>query len=423
MDIGPVGWTLLGAGGTLSAIVEPNPEPAVEPAVALAGRRRAVPLATSSFFVAITIGGLQLVVQLYMKSIEAPTFLIGLVATFNSVGLLVGSWLWGAVSDHVRRRRLLAALCLGLSALVGLLTGLLPAAAVLGTAMLRFLFFAGLVTVSVAITSAASNISRRGKNLSYISSARALGFAVGNLSLGILLEILGFRYAFAVCAAFPLVALGSLKFLPSENPVRPTVRVAAWKAVFSAGVADLYVATMLRQMAIFGSFSLLYIYMDTLGIRPSLMGAASSTNTAAQVLAMLVFGRLADRIGRRPIFMLGFSLSVLTPIVFIFASDVPGMILGYITLGFAFSSMYVGATAHIGDRVPHERHGQMMGLFESSRGLGGLFGPLIAGATIPIIGFRGMFLVMAGIATIGLLVMVVGRLLHRRAGGTRAYGH
>ena len=43
----------------------------------------------------------------------------------------------------------------------------------------------------------------------------------------------------------------------------------------------------------------------------------------------------------------------------------------------------------------------MLGLYESSRGLGGLFGP--------VIGFMGMFLVMAAIAALGFMVMVLGK--------------
>jgi len=391
--------------------VEPNPEPQ------LAGRRRAIPLASSAFFIATSVGGLGLVVQLYMKSLGASTFLIGLVATFNSVGLLIGAWLWGTVSDYVKRRRLLVFLALGLAGLIGILTLLPPAGVVLGTALLRFLFFSGFTAVSIAIVSAVSRVERRGKNLSYISSARAFGFAVGNVAAGVALELLGFRNAFAVCAILPILAFALLGLLPSENPVRPREKLGAWKTVFTAGVADLYVATMLRQMAIFGTFSLLYVYMDSIGIAPAVMGAISATNTATQVFVLLLFGWLADRIGRRPIFMLGFALSAATPLVLVFAANVYGMIAGYVTLGLSFSSMYVGATAHIGDRVPHERHGQMIGLYESSRGLGGLFGPVIAGATVPLIGFRGMFLVMAGIAALGLLVMLVGRIAHRRPDG------
>ncbi len=420
MDIGSFGWMRPRPPSTLSAAVGPNPEP--HPDSLPAGRRRAIPLASSAFFMATSVGGLGLVVQLYLKSLDVSTFFIGFTMTLNSVGLLVGAWLWGTVSDHVKRRRLLAFLALGLAALIGILTLLPPMGVVLGTALFRFVFFSGFAAVAIAIISAASRVKRRGKNLSYISSARAFGFAVGSIAAGVVLQLLGFRFAFSLCAILPLVAFAFLWLLPSENPVQPRDKLRAWKAIFSAGVADLFVATMLRQMAIFGTFSLLYVYMDSIGVSPGVMGAISATNTATQVLALLLFGWLADRVGRRPIFMLGFGLSVLTPLVFVFAANVYGMIAGYVTLGISFSSMYVGATAHIGDRVPHERHGQMIGLYESSRGLGGLFGPLIAGATVPLIGFDGMFLVMAGIAALGFLVMFVGRIAHPRRSAARDAG-
>ena len=119
--------------------------------------------------------------------------------------------------------------------------------------------------------------------------------------------------------------------------------------------------------------------------------------------------------------MLGFFLSAATPLVFVFATSILGMIAGYVTLGIAFSSMYVGSAAYIGDRVPHERHGQMLGLYESSRALGGLFGPVLAGVLTPVIGFKGMFMVMAGIATLAFMVMVFGKTLmgHRTTAADR----
>jgi len=306
----------------------------------------------SGFFIASSVGGLGLIIQLYLKSLGASTFLISLVTTLNSAGLLLGAWLWGTVSDRVKRRPLLGFLALSLAVLIGLLAFLPPVGVVLGSALFRFIFFSGFGAVAIAIISAASQEHRRAKNLSYVSSARALGFAIGNIVAGLALQELGYRNAFALSAMLPLFAFGLLWLLPSENPVVRRERVGAWRAVLSAGVADLFVATMLRQMSTFGTFALLYVYMDSIGIRPGVMGAISASNTATQVLALLFFGWLADRVGRRPIFLLGFSLSVLTPLVFVFAANLGGMVAGYVTLGISFSSMYVGATAHIGESRP-----------------------------------------------------------------------
>lgn len=386
----------------------------------LGGRRRALPLAGSSLFVATAFSGLGLIIQLYLKSLDTPLFLIGLVSTLNSIGIMVGSWLWGTASDYFKRRRLLAFLTLGLAGFMGVLAVLPQANVVLATAVLRSLMFAGVGTVSIAVVSASSLLDRRGKNLSYISSSRSFGFASGSILAGILLALVGFRFTFILFTGLPLIAFGILWLLPNENPVERKSSMGMWKAIFTSGLIDLYLATALRQMAIFGTFALLYIYMESIGVPISLMGVVSAANGGTQVVALLAFGWLADRVGRRRIFMLGFFLSAMVPLLFVFATNIYGMVAGYVTLGIAFSSLYVGSTAHIGDRVPPHRQGQMLGLYESSRGLGGLFGPVIAGLLAPAIGFKGMFLVMSGIAALGFIVMMLGNtVLGRRitAGG------
>ncbi|MGB2983870.1 MAG: MFS transporter [Candidatus Bipolaricaulia bacterium] len=393
---------------TLFATVEPSSQQ--QPG----GRRRAIRLAGSMVFISASIHFLWLVLQLFLKSRGVPTFWIGMVATINAAGMLIGGLVWGPISDHVRRKRLLFFLIIGLSTSIGLLVFLPPTSVILGTSFARALFFTGFGAVTIAIISGSSRAERRGKNLSYVGSARALGFALGAVSSGFLLEWLGFRAALGLATILPLLALAFIARLPAENPVQRAPRSNAWKEALSRGLGDLYLALALRQMAVFGAFALLYIYMDTLGISPSLMGVVASVNTLTQVLALIAFGRLADRIGRRRVFMLGFALSILTPCSFVIVPNIYGMVLGYILLGLSFSSLHVGATAHIGDLVPEERQGQMLGLYESSRGLGGLAGPAVAGVLIPLIDFRGMFLVMAGIASLGFLLMLVGRIIRRR---------
>ncbi|MBU1050678.1 MFS transporter [Candidatus Bipolaricaulota bacterium] len=377
------------------------------------GRRRAIPLAASSLLVAISVGGLGLVVQLYLKFLNTPLFFISFVSTLGFLGSLFGAWFWGTISDFVKRRRLLAFLTGGLSASILVLASLPSSYLVLASEMLRAIMFAGVTTVSIAVVSASSLPQRRGKNLSYVSASRSLGFAAGNMMSGFILERFGFSPTFILFAVLGFSAFGVIWLLPNENPIERKPKVKAWNAISTSGLFDLYLATALRQMAIAGTFSLLYIYMGSVGVAVSVMGIISGSNTAFQVPAILIFGWLADRMGRRRIFMLGFLFSAITPLVFVFAANTAGMIAGYMTLGLSFSSMYVGATAFIGDRVPQERHGQMMGLYESSRSLGGIFGPMIAGVTAPLIGFRGMFLVMAAIGGAGFLVMVVGRLRGR----------
>ena len=110
-----------------------------------------------------------------------------------------------------------------------------------------------------------------------------------------------------------------------------------------------------------------------------------------------------------------FALSAVAPCLFILSTHIGVMMLGYTVLGVSFSSLYIGSTAHIGDRAPQDRQGTMLGLYETSRGLGGVLGPLVAGAITPLIGFHGMFLTMGGIAALGFLLMLVRQLMRREA--------
>jgi MFS family permease len=159
-------------------------------------------------------------------------------------------------------------------------------------------------------------------------------------------------------------------------------------------------------MGVFGSISLIFVRMASLGIREEMMGILYALAPATSMFGMLFSGRLADLVGRKQVFLTGFSLTVLCPLVFAFAHDTPMMALGFVMMGIAFGPFFIGSAAHIGDLVPARQQGTMLGLFESSRAMGGVIGPLVAGAIVPVIGFQAMFLVMAVISFLGLLSVI-----------------
>jgi len=362
-------------------------------------------------------GGLALIVKLYLTGQGFPPIVIGAVSSVNAAGVILGSLTWGRLADRRARRPLLFTTVIGAALAIGVLILLPPASVILGSVFFRTFMWMGFTTITMAIVSEASAVARRGRNLSYVTSARSLGFALGAIASGFVLDRLGFQGGFAVMATLPLLGIGFLFLLPRREAVSsPMMQKGSWKVALSSGLADLYMSTILRQMAIHGTFSLLPIYMAFLGIPATQMGLVTALNTLTQVAALIGFGRLADRIGRRRIFMLGFALSALTPCVFTVARNAAGMAIGYAVLGLSFSSLYIGSTAHIGDHVPEGRQGAMLGLYETSRGVGGFVGPLLAGAITPFVGYTGMFFTMAAIAGVGFLVMFVRREVGRMKG-------
>ena len=371
-------------------------------------RRGIVGLAVLMAFPIAADEAYRFLMQLYLKGLGASPFVIALGTSLCWLGIFVGSALWGGLSDRRAKRALLAVLLIGGAAMMLSMATLPTTSTALVFVFVRVLFISGIAPIILGIQSNRSTLEDRGRNLAILSAVRSVGFAVGSMLAGLTLERLGFRSAFALLSTLPIIAILGLLSIEGENqsarkqPRRP--RSIPW----SLPVLSLYVGVVLRQMGNTGTRSLIYVFMATLGIGTATMGALNAVNPLVQILAMLGFGWLADRIGRRQIFLLGFALSVVSTALFAVSSGIVGMAIAYSIIGIAFPALFVGSTAFIGDAVSSDRQGAMIGLFESSRGLGGVLGPLLAGLLVPVLGFRGMIGVMAGCAAVGFVIVLVG---------------
>ncbi len=367
-----------------------------------------LPLIPMSILRCAGAAALSLPLQLYLYELHSPPILISLMTTFAWLGALLGSVVWGILSDRVSRRVLLSILLSLSAATILAFTLLLPPSGVLPVRFLRALVISGFAPITMAIVSGASPEKGRGRNLSYISSSRAVGWMVGAVAAGFVLNSLGFRWTFSIIAFFPLLSLLFVPFLPKTTPTPKRTRLSFRGYLGNTWLRTLYLGVVLRQMATSGTFSLTFVYMASLGISMGSMGLVDSFSYLAQILGLILFGRLADRRGRRMVFLFGFAFSAFVPPILAVAQNAWGMAMGHFALGISFAAVYIGSTAHISDVIPADRHGAMLGLFESTRAVGGITGPVIAGALASVLGFRGMFLVMAGIAAAGFILVLSG---------------
>ncbi len=348
-----------------------------------------------------------MLLQLYLRSLGAPHILIAMGTSARSLGSVLGGVVLGRLAGRYPYKPLLmASMALGAGGLAGLIL-LPPASLAIGAGFARAFAGAGFAAVAMALVSGVSPRRRRGRNLSYITSARSLGLMLGKLAAGALLAWWGFRGSFAALTALPLLGLLALIPLPHTEARREPRRRATLRSLRDWGLLSLFLGALFRQMGTTGFFAFIYVYMADLGIPAGAMGALAALNHAVQVLGMLLFGRMSDRVGRRIVFLGGFGLSVLVPVVFALSRGPGGIAAGFALLGIAFSSLYIGSTAHLGDVVPLERQGEILGLFDSTRALGGMLGPVLSGALAPLLGLRGAFAAMAGVSGIGFLLVLL----------------
>ncbi len=123
---------------------------------------------------------------------------------------------------------------------------------------------------------------------------------------------------------------------------------------------------------------LLPFYAQIFGATALLVGLLSTSFSLMQFLFAPLWGRISDRIGRRPIILLGLLGSSVSYLVFGLANSLLLLFLSRILAGIAGANIST-AQAYIADSTPPERRAKGMGLIGAAYGLGFIFGPAIGG--------------------------------------------
>jgi len=162
---------------------------------------------------------------------------------------------------------------------------------------------------------------------------------------------------------------------------------------------------MLGLFLIVPVFSLLA--RDLEGQTPLLIGLAIGIYGLAQALLQQPFGHLSDRIGRRPVLLLGLSLFVLGGIVAAYSTTINGIILGRAIQGCgAVASV---ALALAGDITRPASRSIVMAIIGMGIGAAFLLSILISVPLATLLGLQGLFVLTAilGLVSIVLVFWVV----------------
>src|SRR5688572_16346683 len=157
-------------------------------------------------------------------------------------------------------------------------------------------------------------------------------------------------------------------------------------------------------------------YAERFGATPSVITLIMASYSLMQFLFAPVWGRLSDRVGRRPIILMSLAVSTTGYLLLGFASSLTHVFLARILAGIGNANLPT-AQAYIADVTRPEERARGMGLVGMAFGLGFVFGPAFGGFLgslwIPLPAF-----VAAGLTALDLaLAAVVLREPARRALG------
>ena len=129
-------------------------------------------------------------------------------------------------------------------------------------------------------------------------------------------------------------------------------------------------------------------------------GIAIGIWSFASLAVRPLVGWSADRYGRRPLLIIGASLTVLALALHLVATSLPLFIGARAVLGVAEAAFLVAALAATGDLAPPGRTGEALSLVSLSLYLGLVVGPVIGELVLEAAGYAGVWIVAGALAAV-----------------------
>jgi MFS transporter, DHA1 family, tetracycline resistance protein len=150
---------------------------------------------------------------------------------------------------------------------------------------------------------------------------------------------------------------------------------------------------------------LLPYYAEVYGANGAMVGLLVASFSLMQFLFTPIWGRLSDRIGRRPVLLGSLAVTGVSYLVFANAGSLAALFASRLLAGIAGAAIST-AHAYVADTTEPSRRTQGMGLIYAAFGAGFIFGPAIGGTlsrfgySVPGYAAAGLAFVAAGLALV-----------------------
>ena len=345
----------------------------------------------------------------------------GSLVTWTLIGAVVGGILFGALSDRYGRVRVLTwtivlfAVFTGLCAIAQGYWDLLIYRTIAGIGL------GGEFGIGMALAIEAWPAKHRAKAASYVALGWQVGVLAAALLTPVLLSHIGWRGMFVV-GIFPAFVAWYLRVRLHEPEIfsQKQTELSAQKISklesFKLLVKDsattkvslgIVVLTSVQNFGYYGIMIWMPNFLSKqLGFSLTKSGLWTAVTVCGMMAGIWIFGRLADKIGRKPSFLLFQLGAVISIITYSQLTDPTAMLVAGAFLGMFVNGMMGGYGALMAEAYPTEARATAQNvLFNLGRAVGG-FGPVVVGAIVSAYSFSIAIAFLAVIYVIDMVATV-----------------
>jgi MFS transporter, DHA1 family, multidrug resistance protein len=332
----------------------------------------------------------------------------------------------GSLADRFGRRRIIL---VSLGAYILAFTGYLLAPSTSIFILLRGLagaLTAGLFPAVTGIVADIAPVDRRAQWIGIVTGGASVGWIAGPILGGVLYDRWGYGPSlgvsiFLAAAAFLVACLAVREtqkpHRQPEGEARPKVSFQTFRSTLPGSLSPfllllwIYFAVMFAW-AFIEPRAQFYAY-DDLGWSSSKLGLVMSVYGISLTLGEFGLGRLSDRLGRKPVILLGLVL---------FSAQFLGLALSrnYLVIAAAFLVAGLGnglydpaVSAAVLDLAPRGRQASLLGIKSTAGSLGSILGPGLIVLFTSWLDAGGIFLISFGVVLLTALVTFAGRLTNK----------
>lgn len=368
--------------------------------------KRAFPILALSIFSSMLGAGIVVpLLPLYAESMGASGFWLGAIFAAYSISRTVVTPLFGRLSDRSGRKPFIA---IGLLSYGIISLGFVWANSVFQLVLVRLVHgVAGamILPIAQAYIGDISPEGEEGKWMGYSNAAFFGGYGVGPLMGGILTEHLGMNVAFITMAGLNLLAFFiAVFFLPEISRKKLAAQpYLSFKEMSQSGtMTGLFGFRLTLTLGRSSFFTFLPVFAAIgLGLRPNLIGVMLAIHILLMSLLGIPSGRIADRLNRRTLVVIGclvsFAYLALIPLAYNFWQLLVLCILG--SLGSAIAVPAASAlTVEEGRKFGM---GAAIAMFTVALSIGMAVGPVLSGVIVDFTSINSAFYFGAAMMLVG----------------------